>query len=205
MKKFGYGYKTGIDLPYEKSNPLPTKKWKNKTHKHSWYIGDTISIGIGQSYWAISPIQMNKSFINLINNGATNTPQILKKISNEKFTFLRNKTINFKKLNKTYTNIIKFSMKGVALKKNGTAYKNFKNIKYKIAVKSGTAQLFSLKNKYNNKNLTKNLTDHTLMNLFIPYEKPKIAITIILEHGESMKIGNIMRKITDFIVKNKLI
>ncbi len=206
MKKFGYGLNTGIDLPKENQGLLPTKKWKINKFKNPWYIGDTISIGIGQGYWAITPIQMNKSFITFIKNGISNNPQILKKIKKENFIFIKNKNISLKNIKKKYLNIIKFGMYGVAFKKNGTAYKNFKNLNYKIAVKSGTAQLFSLQNKNKeNINLQKNLTDHTLMNAFLPYEKPKIAITIILEHGGgNIKIGDIMRKITDFIILKKI-
>ncbi len=202
IKIFGYGKKTGIDLPNENKGIIPNKKI---IKKKNWYIGDTISIGIGQGHLAITPIQIHNSLITLINNGKKIKLHLLMKINNKnKIQYNKKKIINIKK---KYWNLIKKSMYGVAYNKNGTAYKDFLNTKYKLAVKSGTAQVYSIKKyqRYNNKKkINKNLKDHTLMNAFIPYKNPKFAITIIFEHGgNGFKIGYIMRKITDFISKNK--
>ncbi len=197
IKKFGYGKKTKIDLPNEKNGILP----KNKNiFKKNWYIGNTISIGIGQGYLAITPIQMNKSLIILINNGSFIKPHLLMRIENNKK--IKYKTKKIKNIKKKYWKIIKRSMYGVAYKKNGTAYKDFLKTKYKIATKSGTAQIISLQKKYLLKNKNIILKDHTLMNAFIPYKKPNFAISIVLEHGgNGHKIGYIIRKITDFLYK----
>ncbi len=197
IKKFGYGEKTGIDLPNENTGFLPNQ---NIIKKNNWYIGKTILIGIGQGYLAITPIQMNKALTILINNGLIITPHILKNIEKEKNIFL--KTNNIKNIKKKYWKIIKKSMYGVACKKNGTAYKNFINTKYKIAIKSGTAQIISLQKNYFLKNKNPMLQDHTLMNAFIPFKKPNFAISIVLDHGgNGPRIGYIMRKITDYLYK----
>ncbi len=198
IKNFGYGQKSNIDLPYENKGILPDKN----IIKKNWYIGNTISIGIGQGYLAITPIQMNKALTILINNGLIITPHLLKKIDNKNYTQYKNKKI--KNIKNKYWKIIKKSMYGVAYKKNGTAYKNFINTKYKMAIKSGTAQIISLQKNYFLKNKNNILKDHTLMNAFMPYKKPIFAISIVLEHGgNGQKIGYIMRKITDFLYKYK--
>ncbi len=204
IKLFGYGEKTNIDLPNEKKNFLPNKKWKYKNFKKKWYIGDTISIGIGQGYLNATPIQINKALVTLINNGKSIKPHIIKKINNKKINYSFEKKIN--NIKKKYWDIIKKAMYGVIHKKNGTAYIYFIGTKYKIAAKSGTAQIISIKNneRYKNNKIKKKFKDHILMNAFLPYENPKFAITIILDHGgnKKQKIGLIMKKITDFIMKN---
>lgn len=78
MNKFGYGQRTGIDLPQESTGNMPTRAWKMKRFKQPWYQGDTISVGIGQGYWTATPIQMNNAMMILINNGATKVPHVLR-------------------------------------------------------------------------------------------------------------------------------
>ncbi len=199
MKIFGYGEKTLIDLPNENKGNLPNKQWKKSKFNQKWYLGDTISIGIGQGYLTATPIQIHRSLLLLINNG-TDVP--LHIIKYNKYLYKKpNKKIKNVKLE--HWNIIKQGMYGVGNNKNGTAYKNFKNTKYKVAVKSGTAQIFTLQNyeRYKKNYITKKkLKDHILMNTFVPYINPKIAITIILEHGSNnTTVGTLTKKITDYI------
>ncbi len=201
IKNFGYGEKTKIDLPNENKGFVPNKIWKKIKYKKPWYKGDTISIGIGQGFLSSTPIQINNSLQILINNGKINTLHLLK---NKKNIYISKK---IKNISNFLFFLIKKSMYGVAHKKNGTAFYDFKKIKYKIAAKSGTAQVSSIKNQKNrylkNIKIKYNLKDHKLMNIFLPYKKPKFAITLILEHGEkNNKIGEIMRKIINFILLN---
>ncbi len=209
MKYFGYGEKTNIDLPGEITGILPNKIWKKNKYNKMWYTGDTISVGIGQGYWSATPIQMHKALLIFVNNGIYVRPHILKKIDHNSILIKRKIINKLNKINIKYWNIIKKGMYGVACKKNGTAYKNFLGIKYKLAVKSGTAQIFSLNKNRNYNKITKinsKLKDHTLMNAYLPYKNPIFAITIVLENGgEKYKIGDLMRKITDYlIIQNKL-
>ncbi len=201
IKKFGYGQKTNIDLPNENKGIIPEKIYKTKIKNKTWFIGDTISIGIGQGYFSVTPIQIHNSLLIFINKGKKVKLHLLMKVDNKNIKeYKKKQIINIKQ---KYWNLIKESMYGVVHYKNGTAYKNFLNTKYKLAAKSGTAQVYSLK-KYNKKQIQYNLRDHTLMNTLIPYKKPKFAITIVLEHGgNGLKVGDIMRKITDYIYKNK--
>ncbi len=197
IQKFGYGQKTNIDLPNEHPGIIPN----NIFLKNNWYIGNTILVGIGQGNLSITPIQMNKALTILINNGLIIKPHLLKKIENEKKNIFKIQNIN--NIKKKHLKVIKKSMYGVAYKKNGTAYKNFLNTKYKIAIKSGTAQIISLQKNYFLKNKNPILKDHTLMNAFMPFKKPNFAISIVLDHGgNGPRIGYIMRKITDFLYKN---
>ncbi len=198
IKKFNFGQKTNIDLPNENKTFIPNENWKIKKFNIPWYLGDTIAIGIGQGYLESTPIQINQALIILANKGYIVKPHIIMKNK-------INKKLHIKNISKKIWNIVKLGMYGVAYKKNGTAYWNFINTNYKLAAKSGTAQVYSINNFKNISKKNKNLKDHILMNVFLPYEKPKYAITIILDHGgNGPTIGTIMRKITDFIIKNKI-
>ncbi|QJC29594.1 penicillin-binding protein 2 [Enterobacteriaceae endosymbiont of Plateumaris pusilla] len=207
MEKFGYGKLTDIDLFNEKSGNLPTQEWKLNHIQDSWCQGDTISVGIGQSYWNATPIQMLKALMILINNGVVKQPHLLKeiKINNKYYPFKSKHYSSINNIPYKYWYLVKTGMYGVANHSNGTAYKSLSSSKYKIAAKSGTAQVFNLKNKniHNIHLIKENLRDHKLLIAFAPYENPQIAIVIIIENNNSLLIGNIMRKIFDYIFLHK--
>ncbi|MNC27131.1 penicillin-binding protein 2 [compost metagenome] len=94
-------------------------------------------------------------------------------------------------------------MYGVANRPNGTAHKYFANAPYKVAAKSGTAQVFGLKanETYNAHKIAERLRDHKLMTAFAPYDNPKVSVTMILENGGAgPAVGTIMRQILDHIM-----
>ncbi|QJC37400.1 penicillin-binding protein 2 [Enterobacteriaceae endosymbiont of Donacia thalassina] len=208
MNKFGYGKLTNIDLFNEKLGNLPTKQWKLKNIETPWYIGDTISVGIGQSYWNATPIQIHNALTILINNGISKPLHLYKKekLNNIFKYYLHTKYKKVVNLPEKYWNIVKKGMYDVVNKKHGTLYKYFFDVKkYQVAAKTGTAQVFNLKNikKYNINTIEKKLRDHKLIIAFAPFKNPKIAITIIIENNDkNILIGNITRKILNYIFKN---
>ncbi|QJC34583.1 penicillin-binding protein 2 [Enterobacteriaceae endosymbiont of Donacia crassipes] len=209
MIKFGYGKLTNIDLFNEKIGNMPTKEWKLKNIQIPWYIGDTISVGIGQSYWNSTPIQIHNSLTILVNNGVSIPLHLLKKKKlNKIFSYyLPPKYKRVINLPIKYWNIIKKGMYNVVNKKNGTIYNYFSTVKnYQVAAKTGTAQVFNLKKKknYNINTIEKKLRDHKLLISFAPFNNPKIAMTIIIENSDnSISVGDISRKIWDYIFIHK--
>jgi len=207
MNKFGYGQYTGIDLFEESIGVMPTRAWKIKRFKKPWYRGDTISIGIGQGYWTATPVQMLKALMTLINNGLVHTPHLLKNTfdDNQLISYLQKESNQIGDPNSTSWKIAKNGMFGVANRSNGTACKSFSDAPYKVAVKSGTAQIYGLKMNeiYSAEKISEYLRDHKLMTAFAPYDKPTVAIVIILENGGlNQTIGTITRKILDYIFIN---
>jgi penicillin-binding protein 2 len=205
MSRFGYGHSTGIDIKEERTGNMPTREWKMKRYKKPWYQGDTIPVGIGQGYWTATPVQMNKALMILINDGIVKVPH-----------FLMSTTINGRKepwqqpheppvgdIHSGFWEIAKDGMYGVANRPNGTAHKYFQSAPYKIAAKSGTAQVFGLKanETYNAHKIAERLRDHKLMTAFAPYDKPQVAVAMILENGGAgPAVGTIMRQILDHIM-----
>ncbi|CAD83379.1 penicillin-binding protein 2 [Candidatus Blochmanniella floridana] len=206
MTKFGYGKYTGIDLLEELTGIMPNREWKIKKYKTPWYQGDTISVGIGQGYWSATPVQMSKALITLINDGNVLVPHLLNSILLNEQYYIPYTQIERNQIGDPKSNvweIAKDGMFGAANRPNGTVKNSFSNTEYKAAVKSGTAQLFSLRNNqtYNPNKISKYLKDHKLMTAFAPYDKPTIAVVIILENGEgNIPIGTITRKILDFVL-----
>jgi penicillin-binding protein 2 len=89
----------------------------------------------------------------------------------------------------------------------GTAHKIGAGAKYRIAGKTGTAQVFTLDQgeKYNAKRLAKHLLDHALFIAFAPVEEPRIAVAVIAEHGGggSATAAPLARKVMDAWLLNK--
>ncbi len=205
MNKFGYGHRTGIDLPQESAGNMPTRDWKMKRFKKPWYQGDTIPVGIGQGYWTATPLQMNKALMILINDGVVKVPHLLR-ATREGRTMVPWRQPPGEPIGDVhsgYWEIAKDGMYGVANRANGTAHKSFADAPYKIAAKSGTAQVFGLKENetYNAHKIAERLRDHKLMTAFAPYDKPRVAVTMILENGGAgPAVGTVMRQILDHIM-----
>lgn len=175
---------------------------EKKYHNVPWYQGDTIPIGIGQGYWISTPIQMAKALMILINNGKIKIPHLLHSIDNTSsiITYKQTDSIKINKGDLHYWNVVKSAMYGAANLPNGTVNKNFINAPYKVAIKSGTAQLFSY-NTYENIKIAEHLRDHKLIIGYAPYHKPIVSVTIILENGGSgLSIGDITRNIFDYVL-----
>ena len=217
MTKFGYGERTGIDISANEETRavMPSREWKLKRHKKSWLQGDTIPVGIGQGYWTATPMQMAKALTTLINNGKTFTPHfLLYKKSDIINTNQSQPIINPEKyvepnslvdVNPTYWALAKEGMHRVMFGARGTARKVYAGAKYQAAGKSGTAQVYGLKENetYNAHKIPEHLRDHALFIAYAPYDKPKIALAIVIENGGggSSNGGAVARKILDYYLE----
>lgn len=205
LSQFGYGKPTGIDLNEEYNGLLPSREWKLKVHKKGWYQGDTVSVGIGQGYWIATPIQMVKAMVTLINNGHVIAPHLLEKMQRGKLVELYQPKLQAQvgEANSPYWSLVRHAMFGMANAPNGTGYKYFHTAPYGIAAKSGTSQVFSLKQNqtYNAKMIPVRLRDHIFYTAFAPFNDPKVAIALILENGggEGVTAAPVMRQILDHI------
>ncbi|HEJ8006133.1 TPA: penicillin-binding protein 2 [Serratia marcescens] len=206
LSQFGYGQSTGIDLNEEYRGVLPSRDWKLKVHKKGWYQGDTVSVGIGQGYWVATPIQMVKALTTLINNGQVKTPHLLYSLQQgNRVTRYPPpaKRAQIGDPNSPYWGIVRNGMYGMANLPNGTGYKLFHTARYQIAAKSGTSQVFSLKQNqtYNAKMIPVRLRDHIFYTLFAPYKNPRVAMALILENGggNGVVAGPTARAILDHI------
>lgn len=205
MNRFGFGKKTGIDLPHERSALMPTAEWKRKRHDQFWYPGDTVNTGIGQGYFTATPLQLAYATTILANHGRKVRPHVLRatRVSRN----LPEKLVTPERLPSIGVTKIRFwddvirGMVNVVHGEHGTARRSGAGAKYRFAGKTGTAQVYSIaQNKtYNASKLKKKLHDHALFIAFAPLKNPRIAIAVIAENagGGSKVAGPIARQLLD--------
>ena len=210
MKRFGFGMPTGIDIKEETAAIMPTREWKQKRYKKPWVMGDTIPVGIGQGYWTATPLQLAKATSVLVSNGKVNTPHLMKETHGSSVEPYKDPLLydDIKEPDAAAWSAAKRGMYGVIHSPAGTGRKAFAGAAYVAAGKSGTAQVFSLKEgqKYNAANLKKYLHDHAWFTAFAPYENPQVVVSIILENagGGSSNAAPVVRRIMDFYLNNRL-
>lgn len=209
MYEFGFGDYTGIDLYEESDANMPSRGWKRARFNQPWYIGDTISVGIGQSYWTATPLQLAQSVTTLVNKGNRNIPQILRgnlvegELALEPLKELRPVSIS----NENNWDIVLDAMYGVINREKGTGRKAFKDTPYVAAGKTGTAQLVSIAQdeKYDAEKLDERHRDNAMFVGFAPYDSPEIAISIAVENtgGGSSTAAPIARRMMDYYFKDR--
>ncbi|MDP2903663.1 MAG: penicillin-binding protein 2 [Methylovulum sp.] len=186
LQKFGFGEKTGIDLVGEKPGLLPSREWKNEQKNRAWYPGETLITGIGQGYHQVTPLQLATATATLANKGNIVTPFLVDKIVGAHDT-KPGPEIHKGVIPLTLKNIgdIIAAMVNVVHSDRGTAKSIGRNINYQIAGKTGTAQVFNIKQnaKYNENDIDFKLRDHALFIAFAPADDPEIAVAVIAENG----------------------
>jgi penicillin-binding protein 2 len=187
LHHFGFGEKTGIDLAGEKQGLLPSRDWKRSQRNQAWYPGETLITGIGQGYLQVTPVQLAKATATLANKGKVVMPFLVRNTGNPDSTELNTESppsddITLKPEN---INSITSAMVNVIHDPHGTAKSIGKDINYQIAGKTGTAQVFNIKQdaKYNENDIDFKLRDHALFISFAPADDPKIAVAVIVENG----------------------
>ena len=210
LAQFGFGQKTGIDLPSEYTGVLPSREWKAKRFAKSsdptakeWRAGEMVSVSIGQGYNAYTPLQMAHATASLANNGVVYQPHLVKEVLDfgaRKITRINpnlERQIPFKVDNFEY---VKHAMEKV-LKPGGTAHRIGGGLAYTMGGKTGTAQVVQIKQggRYNAAALREQHRDHAWFISFAPLEKPEIAIAVILENGGwGAYAAPLAREMTDF-------
>lgn len=186
MRKFGFGEKTGVDLPSEASGLMPSKQWKEERYKRDWYPGDTVNIGIGQGYWLATPIQLAHAVTIMANHGTRLKPHILRGVRiarNQPESVLKPEPFPPVEADERFWNLAIQGMENV-MRPGGTARAAGAGAAYRIAGKTGTAQVFGLAGgKYNAGRIAKRLRDHALFIGFAPVNDPKIAVAVIVENS----------------------
>ena len=189
LSKFGFGAKTGIDLPGELAGLLPSRAWKRRMRHEPWYPGDTLITGIGQGYMLATPLQLANATAALSMHGRRMEPRVVYAIQNP-----RNGTLHIEKP-KPLTPItlsdpggwshVITDMTHVVTSIHGTAHRIDQGAPYVIAGKTGTAQVFGLKQdqNYNEKDIPLKLRDQALFIAFAPADNPRIAVAVIAEHA----------------------
>lgn len=179
-EKFGLGLPTGVEIN-ESTGILAGRDSK------SWTAGNTVQAAIGQSDNAFTPAQLATYVATIANNGTRLQTHLMKKITSydRKKTIKENNESNVEvkstlKINEENLKAVQKGMWSVCNESDGTAYDVFSNYGVTVAGKTGTAENSG--------------TDHTVFMCYAPYEKPEVAIAVVVEHGSMKKYSTDVAK-----------
>ncbi len=202
---FGFGSKTGIDLNGESRALLPSKQWKRAARDKPWYPGETVIAGIGQGYVLATPLQLASATSELANHGVRMKPHLLL-ADEDPLTAEKNLyqpiILNEKIWRDADLEFVKQAMIDVTDSPRGTARRIGANSQYKIAAKTGTAQVIGIKQneRYKESEVSLRNRDHALFIAFAPADDPQIVVAVIAENGGhgGSTAGPVARKVMDY-------
>ncbi|TWX72131.1 penicillin-binding protein 2 [Colwellia demingiae] len=214
MERFGFGDYTGIDIHEESKAIMPSVAWKRARYNKSWYTGETLSVGIGQSYWTVTPLQLTQALTTLVNHGERKVPHLLKANSELIIESSGNAyhqitpTIYEPRAPLTLKNeenwdVVLKAMHNTVQKFGATAYRPFKGTTYDASGKTGSAQVARIKQdeKYDAKATSENKRDNAMFIAFAPFDKPEIVIAVAIENvakgGGATNAAPVARQVMD--------
>ena len=180
---FGFGRRTGIDLPNERPGIQPSREWKRQAHGESWYHGDTINTSIGQGYMLSTPLQLAYATTMLSRRGDPVLPRLAANAGEEGMVVREPVQLE----DPGNWGRMQAAMEHVLHGERGTARMTGLRSNYRIAGKTGTSQVFSLEaeEEYDEDEIEERLRDHALFIGFAPSEDPSIAVAVLVENGGS--------------------
>jgi penicillin-binding protein 2 len=188
LSRFGFGEDATLDVAGALSGLLPSREWKRAARNEPWYPGDSVNLGIGQGFMLATPLQLATATALIANRGTWVEPRLLKDIDGDTpvENYLPAHTHEPLKLkNPDDWKYVTKTMEEVMHGRHGTARRAGDNAPYRMAGKSGTAQVFSLAEdeEYDADEIRERLRDHALFVGFAPADNPKIAVAVIVENG----------------------
>jgi penicillin-binding protein 2 len=181
----GLGVKSNIDLPNENEGLVPSPEWKLRRTGEKWYLGETVSVSIGQGAVSVTPVSMAVMISTLANGGTRVTPHLLKAVDDGKGwkeipAPAPQSTVTIKPEN------LQAIRDGLWFVVNGAGTGGRGRIPgYDVAGKTGTAQVISLEGgRAAQGKTTRDLRDHGWFVFFAPRDNPKIAGVVFVEHAE---------------------
>lgn len=210
---YGFGAPTGIDLAGESGGILPSPEWKAKNAKKQgpWYPGDTVISSIGQGFWKATPLQLAQSTAALADGGRLRRPHLVKERRDDfdrPWTMLEQPAPRAITRSPAHLQVVHEGMVRTVHGPGGTARVISYGIPYRIAGKTGTAQLISRRGSasLDPKKLPMHLRHRALFIGFAPAENPTIALAVVVEGGGygASTAAPIARKIFDAWLLGKM-
>jgi len=201
--RYGYGRKTGVDLPNEFIGTMPNREWKMKKYAKPWYMGETLNTSIGQGNFLVTPLQIAVTTAGLA-VGYEATPHFARKLGEIKLSYEKRKPYN--KFELKQLPFIRSAMYAVFYGKRGTA-RNHVTSRIHIAGKTGTAQVIGIsqaeKKRMSEDELKFFHRSHAWLTTFGPYEDPTYVVTVLVEHGGhgGSAAGEIVSKIYNKLIE----
>ncbi|GAA0791349.1 penicillin-binding protein 2 [Marinobacterium sediminicola] len=194
LGRFGVGQDASLDQPEALTNFLPSREWKEGRRRLPWYPGDSINMSIGQGFLVMTPLQMATATAVMANRGRWVQPRMLQGVLDETggepqpyapmLTRKEKPDDVVLKDPKHWDQVIE-GMISVMHGSEGTARRSAEGAQYRIAGKTGTAQVVGIAQdeEYDAEALEERHRDHALFVAFAPVDNPKIALAVVVENG----------------------
>ncbi|MEM7544468.1 MAG: penicillin-binding protein 2 [Pseudomonadota bacterium] len=186
-KRFGLGVKPPLEMTAVRSGLVPTKAWKQANHDENWQIGDTLNSGIGQGFLLTTPLQLAVMTARLAGNGKKVQPRLIGSINGEPVPVEDAPSLD---ISPSHMRLVREGMFAVSNDRRGTAWKSrIADAAMAMAGKTGTSQVRRItaaeraRGVIKNKDLPWERRDHALFVGFAPYDNPRYAVSVIVEHG----------------------
>lgn len=208
MSLWGFGQRTGIDLIGEQTGILPSRQWKEQRFQQPWYVGDTPSIGIGQGYNSFTILQLASATASLASRGVVMPPHLVQAIIDPRTKEVQKiapPPVRHINLRKQDWDVVIQGMVDVTVK--GTARQTFRKSPYKVAGKTGTAQVVTVAqdSTYDKDKLKRQYHDHALFIAFAPVDNPTIAVAALVENAGfgAQAAAPVVKKMLDYWITGK--
>jgi penicillin-binding protein 2 len=188
--RFGLGVKLDIELPEARSGLVPTREWRI-SRGHPWNIGDTIVHGIGQGFLQITPLAL-ATMVSRVATGKAVEPHLTRAISGVLEPMADPSYWPSMDLPEREFRMVREGMFAVVNEQGGTAPLARLPIPgVQLAGKTGSAQVRRVSRElrehgnFNSKNLPWEFRPHALFVAYAPYEAPRYAVALVVEHGNA--------------------
>ena len=190
-RRFGFGEKLGVELPYERKGLVPTRDWKLAVHGVRWQKGETLVIGIGQGFLLTTPLQLAVMTARIANGGIAVLPKLVRETrrSGQRLPD-RREPFPSMGLSAAHLAIVQKGMADVTNSPRGTAYRaRIEEPGMAMAGKTGSVQVKRITKAERERGVRKNEDrpwkdrDHALFVGYAPVDAPRYAVSIVVEHG----------------------
>lgn len=222
MEQFGFGDYTGIDIHEENKAIMPSVEWKRARYNKPWYTGETLSVGIGQSFWTVTPLQLTQALTTLVNRGERKIPHLLKanseliiessgKAYHQITPIIYEPKAPLKLKQDKNWEVVLEAMHSTVQKFGATAHRPFKGATYDASGKTGSAQVARRKQgeEYDAETTSENQRDNAMFIAFAPFDVPEIVVAVAIENvakgGGATNAAPVARQIMDQYFGNRVI
>ena len=181
--RFGLGARTGIDLPAERPGLFPSRDWKRGARGTPWFPGDSLNAVLGQGFVLATPLQLAVMTATIANRGSHFKPQVVMAVDGVEQP---PEVLHHVEAKPEYWDLVFKGMEAVVYSIHGTGKRAGKDLDFKVAGKSGTAQVVGIAQgeRYDSEALKERHRDHALFVAFAPVDDPQIAVSVLVENGE---------------------
>jgi penicillin-binding protein 2 len=209
LAQFSFGRPTGVDVAGERGGLLPSREWKRAARNQPWYPGETLIVGIGQGSFLATPLQLATAVATLAARGRFTQPRVARASHLPGKPGLDDIPAASRQLpiDPRHLQQVIAAMTDVVEGNRGTA-RRIRTAAYRIAGKTGTAQVFTVgqKERYRAQDVKERMRDHALFIAFAPADDPRIAVAVIVEnggHGGSVA-APVARQVMDSYLENSV-